>query len=153
MTAQAYSVRMTAAPARSYGIFDYLASGTVATNCGHFECTEWRRGGECGDRTCGHQRRHRGLFANANTDLVIDIDGYFAPLRKHRSAKFLSVDSLPGSRYPICYGVSRSVWATFDWWRNHAEFSDVFRALAAFLIQRQPYSLNMTAVAPEAWNF
>ena len=100
------------------------------------------------------QRRHRArgsqgavsVFVSNTTDVVLDIDGYFAP--QQLDAGVLSADAVPGGRHPQQHLSSGPGTAVLDG-RSCARFSDPEQHNLQYSQHAQAYSLNFTVVP--AW--
>ena len=111
-TAQAYSVRMTAVAPSPLGYLTTWPDGqplpTVAT-------LNAPNGGVVGNEAIvpAGTGGEINVYASASTNLVIDINGYFAPPGGTGALTFLSAGSVPGGGHPFGGRVHRCLRATF----------------------------------------
>ena len=86
-------MNVSVVPQRTSGLLDGVARGTGAAFGFHLELAGWPHQGQRGDRA----GRHQGgisVYATDTTNVIVDIDGYFAPV----SSSTLAFYPLPPCR-------------------------------------------------------
>ena len=78
--AVAYSLNVTVVPHGTAGIPDHLADGRRPAGSLDHELAGWARQSQCRDRSRRAASGAVSVYVTNTTDVVLDIDGYFAPV-------------------------------------------------------------------------
>ena len=100
-TAEAYSLNVTVVPRPTLGYLTVWPTGQTAADDIDPEFSRWAGQGQCRHRAGGHPNQSISVFATDNTDVILDIDGYFVPANNTTLAFFpLTPCRVADTRWP-----------------------------------------------------